>query len=82
MSAGRKEPKLGLRASYTGSILLDDARVPADRILGDEGEGFAIAMDFFMHSRPQVAVSALGIARAAFESRPTTPTSGGRSASR
>ena len=67
VSAGRKEPKLGLRASYTGSILLDDARVPADRILGDEGEGFAIAMDFFMHSRPQVAASALGIARAAFE---------------
>ncbi len=67
VSTGRKEPKLGLRASYTGSILLDDARLPADRILGDEGEGFAIAMDFFMHSRPQVAASALGIARAAFE---------------
>ena len=67
MRAGRKEPKLGLRASYTGSILLDDARIPADRVLGDEGEGFAIAMDFFMHSRPQVAASALGIARAAFE---------------
>ena len=67
VSAGRKEPKLGLRASHTGSILLDDARLPADRVLGDEGEGFAIAMDFFMHSRPQVAASALGIARAAFE---------------
>jgi alkylation response protein AidB-like acyl-CoA dehydrogenase len=67
VSAGRKEPKLGLRASYTGSILLDDARLPADRMLGDAGEGFAIAMDFFMHSRPQVAASALGIARAAFE---------------
>ena len=67
VTAGRKEPKLGLRASYTGSILLDEARLPADRLLGDEGEGFAIAMDFFMHSRPQVAASALGIARAAFE---------------
>jgi alkylation response protein AidB-like acyl-CoA dehydrogenase len=67
VSAGRKEPKLGLRASYTGSILLDEARIPADRLLGDAGEGFAIAMDFFMHSRPQVAASALGIARAAFE---------------
>ena len=67
VSPGRKEPKLGLRASYTGSILLADARIPADRLLGDEGEGFAIAMDFFMHSRPQVAASALGIARAAFE---------------
>src|SRR5829696_804660 len=45
VSAGRKEPKLGLRASYTGSILLGDAHVPGDRLLGDEGEGFAIAMD-------------------------------------
>jgi alkylation response protein AidB-like acyl-CoA dehydrogenase len=67
VSAGRKEPKLGLRASYTGSILLDEARIPANRLLGEEGDGFAIAMDFFMHSRPQVAASALGIARAAFE---------------
>jgi alkylation response protein AidB-like acyl-CoA dehydrogenase len=67
VTAGRKEPKLGLRASYTGSILLDDARIPAERLLGEEGEGFAIAMDFFTHSRPQVAASAVGIARAAFE---------------
>ena len=67
VAAGRKEPKLGLRASYTGSILLDHARIPADRLLGDPGEGFAIAMDFFLHSRPQVAASAVGIARAAFE---------------
>jgi alkylation response protein AidB-like acyl-CoA dehydrogenase len=67
VTAGRKEPKLGLRSSYTGSILLADARVPADRLLGEEGEGFAIAMDFFLHSRPQVAASAVGIARAAFE---------------
>ena len=58
VSAGRKEPKLGLRSSYTGSILFDEARLPADRLLGEEGEGFAIAMDFFMHSRPQVAASA------------------------
>ena len=65
--AGRKEPKLGLRSSYTGSILLDEARIPAHRLLGEEGEGFAIAMDFFAHSRPQVAASAVGIARAAFE---------------
>jgi alkylation response protein AidB-like acyl-CoA dehydrogenase len=67
VSAGRKEPKLGLRASYTGSILLDEARLPAERLLGEEGDGFAIAMDFFQHSRPQVAAEAVGIARAAFE---------------
>ncbi len=65
--AGRKERKLGLRASYTGSIVLDGARVPADRLLGEEGQGFAVALDFFMASRPQVAASAVGVARAALE---------------
>jgi alkylation response protein AidB-like acyl-CoA dehydrogenase len=65
--AGRKERKLGLRASYTGSIVLDGARIPRDRLLGEEGEGFAVALDFFAASRPQVAASAVGVARAALE---------------
>jgi alkylation response protein AidB-like acyl-CoA dehydrogenase len=67
VSAGRKERKLGLRASYTGSLMLDEARIPADRLLGEAGEGFEIALDFFRVSRPQVAASAVGVARAAFE---------------
>ncbi len=67
VSAGRKEDKLGLRASYTGSLVLREARIPADRLLGEEGLGFQIAMDFFQVSRPQVAAGALGVARAAFE---------------
>jgi alkylation response protein AidB-like acyl-CoA dehydrogenase len=67
VAPGRKEQKLGLRASYTGSLVLDNARIPVDRLLGEEGEGFRIAMDFFEASRPQVAASAVGIARAAFE---------------
>jgi alkylation response protein AidB-like acyl-CoA dehydrogenase len=58
---------MGLRTSYTGSLFFDDVRVPADRLVGAEGQGFAIAMTFFMHSRPQVAAAALGIGRAAFE---------------
>lgn len=65
--AGRKEQKLGLRASYTGSLVLEDARIPADRLLGEDGEGFLVALDFFEHSRPQVAAGAVGLARAAFE---------------
>jgi alkylation response protein AidB-like acyl-CoA dehydrogenase len=65
--AGRKEDTLGLRASHTGSVVLEDARIPADRLLGEEGEGFAVAIDFFEHSRPQVAAAAVGLARAAFE---------------
>jgi alkylation response protein AidB-like acyl-CoA dehydrogenase len=64
---GRVERKLGLRASHTGSVLLQDARLPADRLLGEEGQGLAIALDFFQASRPQVAASAVGVARAAFE---------------
>jgi len=67
VSAGRKEDKLGLRASYTGSIVLEDARIPVERRLGEEGQGFAIALDFFEASRPQVAAAAVGVARAAFE---------------
>jgi alkylation response protein AidB-like acyl-CoA dehydrogenase len=67
VSAGRKEEKIGLRASHTGSIVLADARIPADRLVGEDGEGFLVAMDFFEHSRPQVAAGAVGVARAAFE---------------
>src|SRR2546423_3037405 len=67
VSAGRKERKLGLRASYTGSLVLDAARVPPGRVLGKPGEGFLVAMDFFEVSRPQVAAAAVGVARAAFE---------------
>ena len=65
--AGRKEAKLGLRASHTGAVILDDARIPLDRVLGEAGSGFLVAMDFFEASRPQVAASAVGVARAAFE---------------
>jgi alkylation response protein AidB-like acyl-CoA dehydrogenase len=65
--AGREERKIGLRASYTGSLLLDDARIPAGRLIGAEGQGFEIALDFFQASRPQVAAAAVGVARAAFE---------------
>ena len=67
VGAGRKERKLGLRASYTGSVILDDAHIRADRVLGREGQGFEIALDFFQASRPQVAAGAVGVARAAFE---------------
>jgi alkylation response protein AidB-like acyl-CoA dehydrogenase len=67
IAPGRVERKLGLRASHTGSVLLHDARLPADRLLGAEGQGLEIALDFFQASRPQVAASAVGVARAAFE---------------
>jgi alkylation response protein AidB-like acyl-CoA dehydrogenase len=67
VSAGREERKIGLRASYTGSLVLDTARIRADRLVGEEGQGLEIALDFFQASRPQVAAAAVGVARAAFE---------------
>ena len=67
IAPGRVERKLGLRASHTGSVLLQDARLPPERLLGEEGQGLEIALDFFQASRPQVAASAVGVARAAFE---------------
>jgi alkylation response protein AidB-like acyl-CoA dehydrogenase len=67
ITPGRVERKLGLRASHTGSLLMQDARLPADRLLGQEGQGLEIALDFFQASRPQIAASAVGVARAAFE---------------
>jgi acyl-CoA dehydrogenase len=68
------EEKLGIRASDTVSIIFDNARIPADNILGDaevktgEGnKGFKGAMKTFDTTRPIVAASAIGIGRAAFE---------------
>jgi acyl-CoA dehydrogenase len=67
VAAGRVERKVGLRASHTGSVVLEDVRLPADRRVGEEGQGLEIALDFFTASRPQVAASAVGVARAALE---------------
>jgi alkylation response protein AidB-like acyl-CoA dehydrogenase len=67
LRAGRVERKLGLRASHTGSIHLDDVWVGPEDVLGGEGGGFPLAMRFFAWSRPQVAAGAVGVARAAYE---------------
>lgn len=58
---------LGFGTGYTGSIFFDDVRIPAAHLVGAEGDGFAISMRFFLHSRPQVAAAAVGVARAAYE---------------
>jgi alkylation response protein AidB-like acyl-CoA dehydrogenase len=67
LAAGRTERKVGLRASHTGSVVMQDVRIARERLLGDEGQGFEIALDFFQASRPQVAAAAVGVARAALE---------------
>ncbi|MBI2083969.1 MAG: acyl-CoA dehydrogenase [Deltaproteobacteria bacterium] len=66
-SVGKIEKKLGIRASSTSEIVLDDCEVPATNILGAEGEGFRIAMATLDGGRIGVGTQALGIARAAFE---------------
>jgi cyclohexane-1-carbonyl-CoA dehydrogenase len=67
LTIGRKENKLGQRGSNTTEVLLDDVRVPAVNLLGEEGGGFRLAMRDFDMSRPAIAAQALGIAEGAFE---------------
>ncbi len=62
-SRGKKEPKLGIRASATSELLFEDCRVPTSALLGQEGEGFKIAMSVLDAGRIGIASQALGIAR-------------------
>jgi alkylation response protein AidB-like acyl-CoA dehydrogenase len=66
-SQGKKEPKLGIRASATSEIVFDNFRAPAADRLGEEGEGFKIAMSVLDAGRIGIASQALGIAEAAYE---------------
>ena len=59
--------KMGQRATDTSAIAFQDVRVPAPNRLGEEGEGFKIAMKTLDHTRPGTAAGAVGVARAAFE---------------
>ena len=66
-SRGKKEPKLGIRASATSEILFENYLCPAANRLGEEGEGFKIAMGVLDAGRIGIAAQALGIAEAAYE---------------
>jgi len=59
--------KMGQRATDTSAIAFQDVRVPVDNLLGEEGEGFKIAMRTLDHTRPGTAAGAVGVARAAYE---------------
>ena len=67
VSFGRKEDKMGIRGSPTREVVLTGARIPADRLIGQEGEGFKIALQTLDHSRPLIGAQALGIAQGAFD---------------
>src|ERR671927_100346 len=62
---GRIEPKLGIKGSTTGEVFFNDCRIPADNLLGEEGEGFKIAMRVLDRSRPGIGAQGLGLAQGA-----------------
>lgn len=66
-SMGKKEKKLGIRSSLTLEVIMEDVRVPVANRLGEEGQGFKIAMMTLDGGRNGIAAQALGIAQGAFE---------------
>ncbi|MDD5622290.1 MAG: acyl-CoA dehydrogenase family protein [Actinomycetota bacterium] len=64
---GKKENKLGIRASATRELIFTDCKVPKENLLGSEGMGFIIAMKTFDQSRPAVGAQAVGVAQGALE---------------
>ncbi|MHB1087808.1 MAG: acyl-CoA dehydrogenase family protein [Acidimicrobiales bacterium] len=63
----KHEDKMGLRASPTGEVVFEDVRVPASHRIGEEGEGFKIAMHTLDRSRPTIGAQAVGIAQASID---------------
>ena len=66
-SFGKKENKMGIRASATRELVFEDCRIPKANLISSEGMGFIIAMKTFDKSRPMVAAQAIGIAMGALE---------------
>ncbi len=66
-SIGKLEHKLGIRGSSTAELIFENCEVPAENLLGKEGQGFYIAMECYDGGRVGVAAQAIGIAQAAFE---------------
>jgi alkylation response protein AidB-like acyl-CoA dehydrogenase len=66
-SFGAPEKKLGIKGSPTREVYFDNVRIPADRIIGDEGTGFATAMKTLDHTRVTIAAQAIGIAQGALD---------------
>ena len=66
-STGKEENKMGIRSSDTRELILEDVRIPADHLLGKEGEGFKIAMQTLDLARPLVGAGAVGLAQHALD---------------
>ncbi len=66
-SVGKLEHKMGIRGSPTREVFFDHTEIPADRLIGEESEGFTYAMRTLDYSRPTIGAQALGIAQGAFD---------------
>ena len=64
-AVGRIEPKMGIKGSTTGEVFFDRCRIPAANLLGEEGEGFKLAMRILDRSRPGIGAQGLGLAQGA-----------------
>ncbi len=64
---GKKEDKLGIRASSTCELILDDVRVPVENVLGEVGKGYKVAIETLNEGRIGIGAQMLGLARAAFD---------------
>jgi butyryl-CoA dehydrogenase/short/branched chain acyl-CoA dehydrogenase len=64
---GKKEDKLGLRASSTCELMLDNCRVPRENVLGDVGKGYKVAMETLNEGRIAIGAQMIGLARGALE---------------
>ena len=67
ITIAKHEDKLGMRGSPTGEVVLDEVRVPASHRIGEEGQGFTIAMHTLDRSRPTIGAQAVGIAQGAID---------------
>lgn len=67
LSVGKKEKKLGQRASDTATIVFEDVRVPKSQVLAPAGQGFKVAMETFDRTRPDIAAGACGLMRRALD---------------
>ncbi|HHW11203.1 MAG TPA: acyl-CoA dehydrogenase [Firmicutes bacterium] len=66
-SFGKKEKKMGIRASATRELIFQDCRIPKENVLGREGQGFIVAMKTLDHTRPGIGAQAVGIAQGALD---------------